>query len=738
MKNLLTKLFALVLTLASATLSAQAPVPDLLYYRFNGTGTTVPNEASAPPAGTATATIMGGLTQGPAGQCGNALIGNGQTSGTNYVNTNWATNLNGTSWTLSFWTNNVPSTTSTFYILGDVNAGGFRVFTGGVAGAGNWILRGGFTDILATGGAATGPALTTFVYDMAAGEMRAYVNGTLVSTVAQPSVLVSGTGPFKVGGYSTSSSLPNSSLMDEFRLYSRALTVSEIQSLMISNTTSTISPASCTTPYIAPSGASFSTAGTYQDIIPNVNGCDSVITINLSFVPAATSTLSAISCGSYTAPSGAVLTASGTYNDTISAVNGCDSVIMISLTINNATTASISPSACDMYTAPSGAMYMSSGTFMDTIANSLGCDSIITISLTIIPTTYNSVTASGCSSYTAPSGTVFTASGIYNDTIMNAMGCDSVITINLTVNMPTSSSMGATACHSFTAPSGTVYTASGVYSDTVMNAAGCDSVITIMLTINENHVMISPMACDSFISPGGAVYYNSGTYMDTLTNMMGCDSIFTINLVVGNSSSSFISATACNSYTAPSGAVYTVSSTYLDVIPNSTGCDSLITISLVVNNANVATTQNGATLTATAAGATYQWVTCPSMMPVFGATGQSYTASTNGSYAVIVTQNNCSDTSACLNVTGIGIAENGFGGLLNVYPNPSKGEFFIDLGATYNDISVVATDVTGRVMFSKAVSSGNLIPVELDAPAGVYMIRVTAENHSAVIRLVKE
>jgi hypothetical protein len=126
------------------------------------------------------------------------------------------------------------------------------------------------------------------------------------------------------------------------------------------------------------------------------------------------------------------------------------------------------------------------------------------------------------------------------------------------------------------------------------------------------------------------------------------------------------------------------------------------------------------------------------MMPVFGATGQSYTASTNGSYAVIVTQNNCSDTSACLNVTGIGIAENGFGGLLNVYPNPSKGEFFIDLGATYNDISVVATDVTGRVMFSKAVSSGNLIPVELDAPAGVYMIRVTAENHSAVIRLVKE
>ncbi len=739
MKNIFTRLSVAALLFSSVALSAQAPVPELLYYRFNGaTANPIPNEALTPPPGTTTATIVGGLTLGPTGQCGGALIGNGLSSNSNYVNTGWATNLNGTSWTLSFWTSNVPSTTSTYYILGDVNASSFRVFTGGVAGAGNWILRGGFTDILATGGAAAGPTLTTFVYDMPANQMRAYVNGVLISTVAQTTVAVSGVGPFKVGGYSSSSSLPSTSLMDEFRLYNRALTVAEIQSLMIMNTTSTINPVSCTNVYTAPSGATYTIAGTYTDVINNYNGCDSTITINLSFTPPVTSSFSATVCNSYTAPSGAMYTTSGTYMDTIPTVGGCDSVMTISLTVNNTSTSTISASACNTYTAPSGAMFSASGTYADIITNAAGCDSTITISLTINSTTASTVAPTVCSSYTAPSGATFTSSGTYYDTIPNMAGCDSIITVNLTVNLPSASSMNASACSSYTAPSGATYTASGTYTDIIPNASGCDSVITISLVLNQSYATIAPMACDSFLAPGGMMYYTSGTYMDTIPNAMSCDSIITISLTINAPTSSTISATACNSYTAPSGATYTASGNYTDIIPNAAGCDSVITINLVVNQVNITTTQNNAVLSANATGATYQWVNCPAMTPVSGAISQSYTATANGSYAVIVTQNNCSDTSACLNVTGIGISENGFGGMLSIYPNPSKGEFFIDLGASYTDIIVVVTDVTGRVVYTKSVNSGSIIPVALNEPAGVYVISVTAENHNAVIRLVKE
>ena len=53
------------------------PNPEILYYKFDEVGTTVTNYATNPPAGTATATLMGAVTQGSTGQCNGAIIGSG-------------------------------------------------------------------------------------------------------------------------------------------------------------------------------------------------------------------------------------------------------------------------------------------------------------------------------------------------------------------------------------------------------------------------------------------------------------------------------------------------------------------------------------------------------------------------------------------------------------------------------------------------------------------------------------
>lgn len=426
----------LLLTLSSLFTifaKAQAPIPELLYYRFNGSGTIVLNEASLVTSATDTAYIMGGLTQGPNGQCGNALIGTGASSSNDYVNTGWATDLNGTSWTISFWTNNIPSTTSTMYILGDVNAGGIRVFTGGVAGAGNWILRGGFTDVWANGGAATGPTLTTFVYDMPNNEIRSYVNGVLSSAVTQTTVSISGTGPFKVGGYATNTCLPSGSFMDEFRLYNRALTVTEIQSLLISGTTSSFSVTACGSYTVPSNDTTYTASGIYMDTIPNANGCDSIMTIDVTILSPSSSTISEVVCDSYTSPAGNNWTVSGTYTDTLTNAVGCDSIITINLTVNQPTFNSITEFACDVYTAPDGSTHMMSDTFDVVIPNANGCDSLIHIELTVSQPTTSSITETACDSYTAPDGSVYTSSGVHTAIITNAAGCDSTITINLTV-----------------------------------------------------------------------------------------------------------------------------------------------------------------------------------------------------------------------------------------------------------------------------------------------------------------
>ena len=219
-------------TLTVRDSSSTGLIPDILYYRFNESGTTITNEASNPPAGTATATIVGGLSQGGTGLEGGALIGVGGNSGIDYVSTGWNTDLGTGSWTLAFWTDSVPSSTTLFYQFGDGNAGNFRCFTNGVAGPGNWWLRGPVTDVPCTGCAPINtPSFVAFVYDSAAGEIRAYHNGVLNNTVAQSALNISGSA-FKVGGYSSSfTGMANGQLMDEFMMFGRALPPAEIESL---------------------------------------------------------------------------------------------------------------------------------------------------------------------------------------------------------------------------------------------------------------------------------------------------------------------------------------------------------------------------------------------------------------------------------------------------------------------------------------------------------------------------
>jgi hypothetical protein len=197
-------------------------VPDMMYYRFDVAGTSVLNEASA-PVGTNPAPILG-QTIGGAGLSGTALVGNGLTSTSNYVNTGWNTSLTG-DWTIAMWVNNIPTPATTYYYFGTTTSS-FRCFIGGVAPSGGILLRGtGVTDVPVTG-IIPGPSMIHFVYNGT--DIKAYVNGALVNTVAQGTISIIGTNVFKVGGYSSSNSIPSGSLMDEFRMYGRALDAVEI------------------------------------------------------------------------------------------------------------------------------------------------------------------------------------------------------------------------------------------------------------------------------------------------------------------------------------------------------------------------------------------------------------------------------------------------------------------------------------------------------------------------------
>lgn len=210
------------------------------------------------------------------------------------------------------------------------------------------------------------------------------------------------------------------------------------------------------------------------------------------------------------------------------------------------------------------------------------------------------------------------------------------------------------------------------------------------------------------------VYINAGNE-DAFVVRMAC-----ISFGVQNTS-------ACFSYQWPvDGLTYTSSGTYTGVTPNALGCDSIVTLNLSIQLVNDVVTQNGATLTASQAGASYQWYVCgePNEL-IDGATNQTFTATSNGNYTVEITLNECSVFSDCSAVTSIGVEELSHHAL-SIFPNPSTDHFLLNSNLLVREILLM--DVQGKIALQQNI---NDYQTTLDAktlPAGVYFVRVRFDN----------
>jgi energy-converting hydrogenase Eha subunit C len=745
--KLLSKLVLLLIFLSFSNISIGQGTPEILYYKFNETGSTVKNLASSPPSGTSKAYINGSLAQGSTGTCGGtALVGSGNLSTTDYVDTKWVTSTSG-SWTISFWCKGLDSSTTLYYLFSDINAGSFRCFSGGVAGAGNLLLRGPFTEVLVTGGASKNAKVCTFVYDAGAGYIYAYLNGTLVNSVTQSTISLTSTTSLIISGYNSLNGLNSGGLMDEFRLYSKALTASQVARLAYTGSTTGTLTQSSKCSYTSPSGRhTWNRSGTYNDTIANYYNCDSVITINLTVTGNTSASFTANSCDFYVSPSKKfVWTKTGTYSDVIKNTIGCDSLLTINLTIKNSSTSLLKPTACNSYKSPSGKYtWTKTGKYMDTISNSVGCDSIITINLTIGYANTGSITVNACNSYKSPSGKyTWVNSGTYKDVIVNSMGCDSVLTINLTVGYSNYHTFSVTACNKYISPSGkTDWLVSGTYNDTIPNKKGCDSILTINLTLNKSSFsQIKPNTCGKYTSPSGKYTFPySISFFDTIPNSVGCDSIILIELIVNKITASTISRTVCKRMVSPSKRyTWTISGKYVDTISNRKGCDSVITINLTVNNATVTVSQKGTKLTALADGAQYQWLNCnTNYSKIAGATGQTYIATAIGKYAVEVTEGLCTDTSECLEIEDLRVDKSTLENQLSVYPNPANWQFTILSSQSLNNASIKISNSIGETILQKNNVFGSSASFDIsNHPNGIYFIEITEKENSGRVKLIK-
>lgn len=132
----------------------------------------------------------------------------------------------------------------------------------------------------------------------------------------------------------------------------------------------------------------------------------------------------------------------------------------------------------------------------------------------------------------------------------------------------------------------------------------------------------------------------------------------------------------------------------------------------------------------------YQWQL--NGIDIAGATGSSYTATANGNYTVVVTNDKgCKGTSAILSHNITAIADPALLSLIHIFPSPATS--FLNISSPV-PIHVTVCSIEGKVLTTKRIAAGTHTLDIKDLEPGIYLVRITDKNQQPLKteKLVKQ
>ncbi len=347
---------------------------------------------------------------------------------------------------------------------------------------------------------------------------------------------------------------------------------------------------------LAWNGKEFFTTGVYIDTLASSIGCDTIVILDLTVLPVDTLKTDTIICDTETpfAINGKNYFITGIYTDTLISVTGCDSVLILDLTVLPADTITFDTIICDTETpfVWYGKNYFTDGIYKKIVPNAAGCDTVALLNLKVLPkiTDYLDMTICAAAVPFTWYGQDYSLPGIYHDTLFNVYGCDTVLTLDLKILPEIIVSLDTTICSGNTPFKwfGKDYFTTGIYNDTIFSKTGCDTLLELDLKILPEIMVTEKLT----VCEGDLPYFWFGTWFNNADTVFisipsgtaGCDTIRTLELqtipeiYVTERKTIYESELPYSWF----DEIFTQADTIVQILPSTTGgCDTIRTLELI-------------------------------------------------------------------------------------------------------------------------------------------------------------
>ncbi len=131
---------------------------------------------------------------------------------------------------------------------------------------------------------------------------------------------------------------------------------------------------------------SFNTTGTYLVDLLTATSCDSIVQLDLLVLAENRVGLDTTICAGEQVQVGTqTYSTTGVFVDTLSSANGCDSIVTLDLTVLDPIQTDLEAVICPGESVSiNGIDYTSTGVFVDTLVSAVGCDSVVRLDLTVL------------------------------------------------------------------------------------------------------------------------------------------------------------------------------------------------------------------------------------------------------------------------------------------------------------------------------------------------------------------